>query len=381
MKKIYEILISNCCFAIVLLLGSMLISSNTKAQDNTGFIYSNFTVPDGKYAFDGPACATDEVKDLSAIADADLTNYASLSTPQSCSNKPYSFRSKLNLPKGMDCAPDAYAAGFKISMSSKLNLSIYGSNIRLNTYYKGVWSETNATKQLIGLEVLESTGESLISFVPKKRFDEVEIVFNDAPISYTIGFKVKVWYAFTASLFVLPATVTDFKVLPAGNNAAISWKSLTETNVGHYDVQRSSDGIHFTTVTSIKPAINNGNSASYSYTDHLATGGTYFYRISIVNKDGSAVSTDYVNITFNGNNKMLIYPTVLKAGQPLYVKTATAGAFTIAVYDVQGRVLKQERKTSDGITTINTAGLAAGTYAVKVTTESGSILQSKFIIN
>lgn len=381
MKKIYKTICSRYCLLIYLLISITLLSLNAKAQDSAGFIYSNFASPDGKYAFNGPSCPNDELTHLSAMADADLTNYTYLSSPLSCSSKSYAFRAKLNLAAGDTAAPAGYAAGFKISMSSKLNLSIYGSNIRLNTYYKGAWSETNAAKQLFGLELLKSTGQSWISFVPNKPFDEVEIVFNDAPIQYTIGFKVKIWYAFTASIFVLPATISDFKVVPAGNNATVSWKSLVETNVSHYDVQRSNDGVHFTTITTLQPNTNNGGNASYSFTDRLASGGTYFYRINTVSKDGSSLFTDYVSISINGNNKLLIYPTVLKAGQPLYIKTVTAGTFNIAVYDVQGRVLKQERKTSDGLTTVNTTGLAVGTYAVKVTTESGSVLQSKFIIN
>ena len=89
------------------------------------------------------------------------------------------------------------------------------------------------------------------------------------------------------------ATITNFDGYSEASRIIIQWSSLTELNLQGYEIQRSMDNHEFSRVGFLEAR---GSNTGYTYVDDSVfakiSGRTYFYRLKIVNKDGS---TDYSN--------------------------------------------------------------------------------------
>ena len=179
---------------------------------------------------------------------------------------------------------------------------------------------------------------------------------------------------------MLPVTISNYRALASGNTVNVTWKSLNEVNISSYRIEKSSNnGANYNTVGTL-PAKGGSGAINYSYTDNSVGSGNYLYRIVAVDKDGLSKATNAVLVAISGKTHVVLMPSVVKAGQSVTVNTGMAGSYQLAIYDVQGRKLKQQLNSGDKVS-INTSSLSAGTYLVKITTASGSVSQAKFIVN
>ncbi len=81
---------------------------------------------------------------------------------------------------------------------------------------------------------------------------------------------------------ILALTATTLRAIrTVDNNIAISWKTIAETNVANYWVEKSANGISFNTIANIMADRNNGADASYVFKDTAPYIENNFYRIKI----------------------------------------------------------------------------------------------------
>lgn len=69
----------------------------------------------------------------------------------------------------------------------------------------------------------------------------------------------------------------------------VSWKTVSEKNNDHFEIQRSSDGINFFTIGNIPSKTKDGNSLGlleYQFTDEDLKQPLYYYRLKQVDKNG-----------------------------------------------------------------------------------------------
>jgi hypothetical protein len=89
---------------------------------------------------------------------------------------------------------------------------------------------------------------------------------------------------------ILPLNLISFGANYQSNNSAlVSWTASNEGNTSYYIVERSTDGINFTSMGNV--SVNNapGDTHEYSFTDFLqsVTSSVVYYRLKMVNTDGS----------------------------------------------------------------------------------------------
>jgi hypothetical protein len=85
---------------------------------------------------------------------------------------------------------------------------------------------------------------------------------------------------------VLPATLGFFGGEVRQGSALLSWQTLTETNLSHFEVEQSPDARHWNTVGSV-PAINQAAGGRYQFTKEKFVSPKAFFRLKVVDKDGS----------------------------------------------------------------------------------------------
>jgi hypothetical protein len=107
----------------------------------------------------------------------------------------------------------------------------------------------------------------------------------------------------------LPVLISKFEGRKSGNAIVLDWTSSTEINCSHYNIQRSPNGIDYTTLGKTDSRSIGGNSSitlDYSYTDEHPLQGHNYYRLEQVDKDGRKVYTNVINLFYSNNGSMVV---------------------------------------------------------------------------
>lgn len=171
--------------------------------------------------------------------------------------------------------------------------------------------------------------------------------------------------------------------VPAGVN--LEWKVTNETGVQEYQLESSANGNDFTWLGRQNAMNNNSGNATYHFTDTRKAAGEYtWYRLKIMNRDGSSKYSDIVKVKRPLLFEAAIVPNPVKTNQvAMRISSDIPQKIDISVYNAKGQRLYQSRfsiQTGVNNLSISLPSLAAGTYTVSVNGEKGRIWQS-FIRN
>jgi hypothetical protein len=155
-------------------------------------------------------------------------------------------------------------------------------------------------------------------------------------------------YIYAGSTVVaLPIDLSEFTATNDNNNILLQWKTVTEINANYFDVERSDDGQFFFSIGKVDAKGNSSNTNSYSFLDTKMSynnGSQIFYRLKLVDKDGSVKYSNHISIkpVFNGITIKNIYPTIIRKGDVIAVEVASDKSRTInmVVMDETGRSLQ-----------------------------------------
>jgi N-acetylneuraminic acid mutarotase len=220
--------------------------------------------------------------------------------------------------------------------------------------------------------------------------DFAPFVFHDSLYIASIGgydgvniSKANEWLVVGATSVVLPVHLLNFTALLQNNKTLLNWKVSEDGSGGYYIIQRSSDAVHFSDMSS---KINAGNAStvkSYNGYDLLPMRGYNYYRIKIANADGSI---SYSGIRSINNNSADVYASSIypnPASGPINIvlqnnseKNAVMG---ITITDAAGRKIVNENKTMGGSLTL-VYTLKPGVYIVNLLSQDGSWKQTQKVI-
>lgn len=175
----------------------------------------------------------------------------------------------------------------------------------------------------------------------------------------------------------LPVTLKSFTASLQNNKPLLQWITTNEINMSSYVVEKSSDAKNYTAVTTI--AAKNGVSENtYSYTDIAALNGTIWYRIKMVDNDGSFVYSNAQPVSVKGILQLAIKGNLVQNSLIINHSASVAGA-VLQVINANGIVvLKQSLVNNATETTINVSSLASGSYYL-VYSNGSETASTKFI--
>lgn len=164
---------------------------------------------------------------------------------------------------------------------------------------------------------------------------------------------------------VLDGVLKDFNGRIENNFAMLNWTTLDESGVKNFELQRSKDGVHFTSINTIVPQYKTGG--KYQVRDSDILSGNSFYRIRINGQSESQAKYSTIIPLYQFINSFdikIINPFI--SNLKIDLSAATAGSFETFVYDGYGRmVLKKSFKVSKGNNTLvidEVASLKPGVY-------------------
>lgn len=179
------------------------------------------------------------------------------------------------------------------------------------------------------------------------------------------GMNVYEWMLqYRRMLSVVPVTGLNFNAaLVEHDQVNLFWTTEAEINNPNFAIERSSDGIHFTAIDVVQSTAVNGGGASYHYTDLYPVAGVSYYRLAMLNTDGSRSysNTRDVRIALAGNPVVTLYPN--PASDELHLQSAEALVNTpLRISNAAGQVVLETKLNGNRIFTINIAALKPGAY-------------------
>jgi hypothetical protein len=160
--------------------------------------------------------------------------------------------------------------------------------------------------------------------------------------------------------FPLPLKLISFTGTVSGNTNFLKWETTDEVNTHRFEIERSDDGIHFTSIGNISARNSPGNNL-YSYTDNKVQSVIYFYRLKMVDIDSKFTYSKTIRVVNAADKQIaIIFQPVSDHLKIIGVK---AGA-VISIIDLQGKTILKVNANPD-LQSIPVNGLSAGTYFVR----------------
>lgn len=179
---------------------------------------------------------------------------------------------------------------------------------------------------------------------------------------------------------ILPLNLVFFTASKNNSVNTLKWRTAQEINVERIEVQKSTDSRNFIVLGSVPPKGTSLN--DYLFTDTKPFDGNNYYRLVIVNKDGSKTISEIRQL----NNAILagitITPNPVKNGiLNIGIKGLSSKNVQLSVIDMKGTVVyTQSMETANGYInkSVNIANLPVGMYGVKIT-DGKQVHVTKFV--
>jgi hypothetical protein len=187
----------------------------------------------------------------------------------------------------------------------------------------------------------------------------------------------------------LPITLTNFTGERQSIKNVLKWTTQTEQNNKGFELQRSADGVNYTSLGFTNSKATNGNSNSsltYLFDDVKPFKGNSYYRLKQVDKDGKFVLSSVVLLKGLKTTTLTLgalYPNPTKSLLNLVVTAPANDKINILVTDMAGKLVMQQAGqmvSGDNNIQLNVAKLPQGSYMIKAVCAAGcETAVSKFV--
>jgi uncharacterized delta-60 repeat protein len=179
------------------------------------------------------------------------------------------------------------------------------------------------------------------------------------------------------STSALPVHLISFTAYKLSRTVTLNWQSATERDVKSFEIERSSDGIHFSKIGSLAAAGSSNSIKSYSFEDQLP-GTVNFYRLKTVNFNNSVEYDRIIVVRFEGNTSLQAFPNPVQSNLNLQI-TQPRGVLNLQLFDISGRLVKTCQLQSNGSTLstyIDVSDVKKGIYLLRVNNEAIKIIKN-----
>lgn len=180
---------------------------------------------------------------------------------------------------------------------------------------------------------------------------------------------------FSTGEVILAGLKTQLYAQRQNEKIIVDWSVDGLESPTHVELQRSQDGSHFTGIYS---GVHDSASAGSRYTDHVAAGIGYYYRLKIAGSEGVAYYSKMFHVKPAGESGIIIYPSLLQAGGKVNVRGLNEKRFRIMIFSMDGRKIFSNSFINNGESTFNIppTGFTKGLYFITFTSEAGMLLYS-----
>lgn len=187
--------------------------------------------------------------------------------------------------------------------------------------------------------------------------------------SWQFSYSIK--YTFIQSV---PLTLLDFKASIKEGQTFLNWKTENEINTEKFVIERSLNSIDWNVLGTTSAGKN-----SYDFIDNRPINGINFYRLKMMDKDGSYTYSEIRQVIFIFKNHFVIAPNpAVEYADILFKDFVNFGQVT--VFDLMGKKVFNKEIIALKSLRIPTGNLVKGVYMVCVTI-NGEVQTHKLVIS
>ncbi len=212
---------------------------------------------------------------------------------------------------------------------------------------------------------------------------DISALSGNPSVAFRIRFKSDTWVT-SAGVAIddfqilgqtnnpLPVELVEFSGTPETDHNRLVWSTLSEINSDRFELQRASDGISFEKIGEVKGAGNSISLLNYEFRDTDVVPGEMYYRLRIIDIDGSYEYSGTIAISRSDLNDGLVkyvYPNPF-LDELNIVMNRSSVPVNVKLYDLSGKmVIDRTVGSTDGINSfrVPTSGLSEGVYLIQVT--------------
>lgn len=169
----------------------------------------------------------------------------------------------------------------------------------------------------------------------------------------------------SSCLLFLPIELLDFYGTKNKSQNDITWKVAQEENILYYILEKSNNGVDFTTLTTAN-ASNEVQTKTYTAIDDSPYNDITYYRLKTKESNGSIITHKIISV--DENSKDLSYTHYQQANNlVLEFKNTIPKNTSVEIFDLSGKQLISST-INQTQTIINTEDLASGIYFVRLST-------------
>ncbi len=185
---------------------------------------------------------------------------------------------------------------------------------------------------------------------------------------------------------IFPVELLDFIAYEEKCRAFLEWKTATEINVSHFEIETSTDGTNYRNIGIVEAAGNSTEVMHYQFSYENLQRVNYF-RLKIIDQDGSYEYSDAVIVYPSCGEENYIsslYPNPYSTGN-IKAIVSISSAFEqpkMVVFDVLGRKVHESDivlEIGTNIIQTNLSHLANGMYSMRIISDSLSTKPLKFV--
>lgn len=190
----------------------------------------------------------------------------------------------------------------------------------------------------------------------------------------------------------LSITLKRFTANREGTKVRLNWETEKEKDFSHFEVQKSKEGVNFTTITKVTAKGNQQQGAfTYSFLDTPTDKPKQWYRLKMMDLDGTVFYSPIVEIYTDTETGLTInsvntYNNLLNCR----IQSNEQTQAKIQIFDTQGKIVFAAPTTAldagENFLTFNIQALEEGVYIFKITdlegaSSGGNTYTQKFVLN
>ena len=181
-----------------------------------------------------------------------------------------------------------------------------------------------------------------------------------------------------------PVELLSFEAQEHDHGALLTWETLEELSIDHFDIERSLDGINFTKIAETAAHGTTALTHDYSYLDAGASkvGRLVYYRLRQVAATGDVVYSPVRSVALTPVLAVELYPNPLPIGEGdlLHIEATGAGTQAIyRIYDSSGAALITKEAPTAVPLTLDVHELPSGLYLLRVQTDAAERITESFV--
>ncbi len=219
-----------------------------------------------------------------------------------------------------------------------------GSNVNVTIHWsEGITEGITEVDDLIvarldetsGSEIWENYGNSFTTGNTNTGTVTSSLVVSDPPPwgnqKFTLGS--------ISALNALPVELTKFQAVQQSTQVYMQWETATERNTSHFEIERSTNGFSFETIGKRSSAGNTTIAQQYNYNDINPKSGLNYYRLKIVDLDGSFEYSHIEVVKFESAPSIQLFPNPVKDVIHLKTNHLNSEENLIEIFDRTGKLL------------------------------------------